>query len=471
LTLNLTMSIFSALLGACIGSFLNVVIYRLPRGLSISNPRRSFCPRCGHMIAGYDNIPVISYVLLRGRCRHCRAPISAQYPLIELITALLFVATYDIFIVSRWRVGVGSWPQDGAIVVAHWALWAGLLATAVMDLEAYHLDIRVTWAVALIGIVCNTFWTPDSSAGWIRPGPTTAAGVIAATIALAVTALYAIGRTWRLRGVDTEPEPDEPAVNAEPAIPEPAPAGRHAPVTSLLLIILGLGALVGYLWWMNSPGTAATGTAASAPNTSAIVRIALVAVVLLVLTIAAASVPRAADEEIFEAIEAESISARRVALQEAAWLAPATLVGIGAILAWRHAFAGETAQADALLNWAPVGQWRPILGLATGLTGWLIAGALGWAVRLVFTMVLGKEALGTGDIHILAAAGAVAGWLVVVIGFFLSAPLALLGVLFFLLRRKSRAIQYGPWLALGFFLAAATQDRIIDWLKIGWMLR
>lgn len=462
------MSVVSALLGACIGSFLNVVIYRLPRGLSVNRPRRSFCPHCGCTIAGYDNIPVLSYLLLRGRCRRCHSPISAQYPLIELVTSLLFVATYDMFIVSHWRVGVGAWPQDGTIVVAHWVLWAGLLATAVMDIEAYHLDIRVTWVIAAVGIVCNTLWTPDSSQGWIRPGPATAAGTIAATAALVVTMLYAIGRARRLEAAGGGAGADEPSGEPQPAPHEP-PAKDTAARTAtsalaLIVITLGLATLAAYIWWMNSAAGAAAVPAAA-------VRIGLVALILMVLTIAAAGAPREADEDIFEAIEAESVSARRVALYELAWLAPTAIVGIAAVVAWRHAFAGEPAQAAALLNWAPIGQWRPFLGLATGLSGWLIAGALGWTVRIFFTLLLGKEALGTGDIHILAAAGAVTGWLVVVIGFFVSAPLALVGVLFFMLRRRSRAIQYGPWLALGFFLAAAAQDRIIDWMRIGSLLR
>jgi len=78
------------LLGLVLGSFLNVCIYRLPRGLSVVHPG-SACPKCGAAIRAYDNIPVLSWLLLRGRCRDCRAPISARYLLVELSTALLFV--------------------------------------------------------------------------------------------------------------------------------------------------------------------------------------------------------------------------------------------------------------------------------------------------------------------------------------------------------------------------------------------
>ena len=78
---NALLPIFLILLGLCLGSFLNVVIHRLPRGESLSRPR-SRCPGCGEPIAPRDNIPLLSWILLRGRCRHCGEPISPRYPLI-----------------------------------------------------------------------------------------------------------------------------------------------------------------------------------------------------------------------------------------------------------------------------------------------------------------------------------------------------------------------------------------------------
>lgn len=79
------------MLGAVVGSFLNVVIYRLPRAhLSVVKPARSICPNCGAQIAWYDNIPILSYFILRGRCRSCGSPIGIRYPLVEIASALAY---------------------------------------------------------------------------------------------------------------------------------------------------------------------------------------------------------------------------------------------------------------------------------------------------------------------------------------------------------------------------------------------
>src|SRR5436190_4759994 len=92
--------VFLFALGACIGSFLNVVVWRLPRGESLSHPP-SHCPKCNTKLAWKDNVPIFGWLWLRGKCRYCKEPISARYPIIEAITAAMFVLYYCLFFLAN----------------------------------------------------------------------------------------------------------------------------------------------------------------------------------------------------------------------------------------------------------------------------------------------------------------------------------------------------------------------------------
>jgi leader peptidase (prepilin peptidase)/N-methyltransferase len=131
------------LFGLLIGSFLNVCIYRLPRDLSVVRPR-SHCVACEHPIAWYDNVPVLSYAILRGRCRHCGARISARYPLVELLTGAAFF-------VYVWRFGAGL---PGIKLCLYGALLIGLFFA---DLEERILPDEFTLGGALAGLVFAWF--------------------------------------------------------------------------------------------------------------------------------------------------------------------------------------------------------------------------------------------------------------------------------------------------------------------------
>src|ERR1700692_1023459 len=85
-------AIFAFVLGAVVGSFLNVCIYRMPLDLSVNKPRRSFCPECKVQLKWYQNIPLLSWLFLRGRCANCGSPIAFRYFVVEFVTALLFLA-------------------------------------------------------------------------------------------------------------------------------------------------------------------------------------------------------------------------------------------------------------------------------------------------------------------------------------------------------------------------------------------
>src|SRR5947207_15010217 len=100
MTEHLPFIIFVFAIGACVGSFLNVVVWRLPRDESLVTPP-SHCPKCNHRLAWRDNIPIFGWLLLGGKCRYCRASIAIRYPIVELATALLFALFYVLFFVYQ----------------------------------------------------------------------------------------------------------------------------------------------------------------------------------------------------------------------------------------------------------------------------------------------------------------------------------------------------------------------------------
>jgi leader peptidase (prepilin peptidase)/N-methyltransferase len=126
--------------GLVVGSFLNVVIHRVPLGLSIVSPR-SRCPGCETQIAAWDNIPILSYVILGGACRHCKAPISARYPLVELLTGLLYVA-------MAWRFG----PTLEALLFM--AFCSGLVVAAAVDIDHQIIPDEISLGGLAVGLVC-----------------------------------------------------------------------------------------------------------------------------------------------------------------------------------------------------------------------------------------------------------------------------------------------------------------------------
>ncbi len=133
-----------ALVGACIGSFLNVVVWRLPREESLVFPG-SHCPRCGASLAWFENVPLLSWLLLRGRCRHCQAPIAVRYPLVELLTAGLWVA----MLFAR-PAAMGPDPSPWLLLAAGWLLASWLLPLALIDLDSLWLpEPLCRWGVLL----------------------------------------------------------------------------------------------------------------------------------------------------------------------------------------------------------------------------------------------------------------------------------------------------------------------------------
>lgn len=149
LALKITLYVLSALAGLAIGSFLNVVIYRLPKGTFFSKAR-SFCPNCGAPIKAYDNIPVLSYIILRGKCRNCHEPISPRYPVIEALNCILWVVNFAVFGIS-WMTIIYDILVSVCIVVA------------MIDFDTFEIPDSSNITILLLGLI--TFF-PISGVSW-----------------------------------------------------------------------------------------------------------------------------------------------------------------------------------------------------------------------------------------------------------------------------------------------------------------
>jgi len=134
-------SAFAFVLGAAIGSFLNVCIYRLPRDLSVNQPRRSFCPNCKKPILWHQNLPLLSWFLLRGRCANCGSKIAFRYVAVELLTALLFLAIWQTF---PWQMALTYWVFISLVIVATF-----------VDFEHLIIPDQVTIGGAIAGFIAS----------------------------------------------------------------------------------------------------------------------------------------------------------------------------------------------------------------------------------------------------------------------------------------------------------------------------
>ena len=137
--MELLIYIFSFIFGAIVGSFLNVCIYRIPENISLWWPP-STCPKCKTKIKFYDNIPVLSYLILRGKCRNCKAPISVQYPLIEAFTALLTLLVVLKFGLTYWAAV--------ALLVTY-----SLIILSVIDFRLYIIPDRFSIGLTVLGLL------------------------------------------------------------------------------------------------------------------------------------------------------------------------------------------------------------------------------------------------------------------------------------------------------------------------------
>ncbi|MEX0776257.1 MAG: prepilin peptidase [Phycisphaeraceae bacterium] len=446
--------------GACVGSFLNVVIYRLPLGKSLVTPPSS-CPSCGHFLAWYDNVPVFGWLWLRGRCRYCRAPISVQYPLIEALTAVLFGGLFAVYYYTNLRWGFATlglfetWP----VLVVHLCLVAALLAATVIDARLYIIPLQIPWTAMVIAVVilpAAAHWYPTAAAGdsgvmpWAMPPLWGAIGGAVLGLLLA-NGLLAMGLLPRSFAEDVAahdavspdaPAPAESSLSAGPPS-DPSPlgeAGRGAESSTTSEAV-------------PLPSAPTPGEKEGSENAPALIE----SNPEVLPATSAATTPDFGTPEQWLAHP----HPRREMLKECLFLLPAIVGGA----------AGYWLTAHVLATPAQ-GQYLALDVLAGVLLGYLAGGGIIWLTRIGGTFAFGKEAMGLGDVHLLAAIGAVVGATDSVLIFFV-APF--LGIFYALLavgvsklvKGHVRVIPYGPFIAAATVIVMILRGPILGLLGLG----
>ncbi|MBD1891144.1 A24 family peptidase [Coleofasciculus sp. FACHB-SPT9] len=166
-------------LGASIGSFLNVVVYRLPAGLSILWPP-SRCPQCLHRLGKGENVPIVGWLRLRGRCRHCRSKISGRYPLVEAATGMLFLLVFLTFGISVQTLG-------------YWAFFSWLLTLSLIDLDTMTLPNPLTQTGLILGLVFQAIAGFMPAASWAESANHLMSGIVGGVVGIWLFDIIAFG--------------------------------------------------------------------------------------------------------------------------------------------------------------------------------------------------------------------------------------------------------------------------------------
>ena len=481
--------------GACVGSLINVLAYRLPRGIGVVTPP-SRCPACETRLRWKDNIPIFGWLFLRGRCRYCKTPISPEYPLVELFAAVLFsaffVAWYLIpatrgttpgFEVLGLDLGAlrPDWtlpdrfngvPRHSAPMFAVVLLLLGsLLAMTLTDLKTTMIPLALPWFATLAGLVIHTGYAaylsvtgleypmPGGDMGWRWAMPTHGwatvgiglGGVVGLGVSLLMLRLGLIRRSFA-DAVEWEEAhrkaqglpPLQPAEGEEPDDSEtgqwrPTKGWLRGPaiVTITVLLCAAAGAvLAGVLGFV--PGVGLVIGAAVGPIVAG-VPLRLVAPNVR----ESQAEERPNDAEVWIAYP----HARREMVKEMAFLAPPVVLALVGLT-----LSGHVAALCPL--------WLDVLGGV--LTGYLVGGGVVWAVRLFGSLGFGKEAMGLGDVHLMAAVGACVGWADAVLAFFGAAFVGIVLTFYSLSlsRGVGRAMPYGPSLAIATVLVLLAKPAV-----------
>jgi prepilin signal peptidase PulO-like enzyme (type II secretory pathway) len=469
--MDLAWIIFLFIIGACVGSFLNVVIWRLPRGESIVFPG-SHCPSCGKAIRWYDNIPLVSWLALRARCRFCKAPIAGRYIIVEGATAVRVAGLFVCYYVLSLREGAGRFDASWPMFAAHAALLCGLLVCSVVDIDDWIVPLEVCWFVSLVGVVAPAVF-PDAydqapRMPWITlVSPETGAMAVAALVGLVISLVLVRRGLLTPSFIDAQDKPttvrssefevrSSKREEAEPkhdgrktkAKDKKAKDRKRAPNSELRTPNSELASpnselrTPNFLKWLLWPLRVIWGVVSSLAFGC-------------VLT---------ADSKITAAAftETHGVNPRKEVLREVLFLLPPAVLAAVAYLLVTHVSAIGNAWGY-LTDGHRSGALAPHVNMFLGAVyGYLIGGLVVWGTRIFGTLAFNKEAMGLGDAHLMAAVGAVTGWIVPTVAFFVAPFFALLWAAYLGITRRQRELPYGPWLALASIIVMIFYDRFSE---------
>lgn len=428
--------VFVFCFGACVGSFINVVIYRLPAGMSVITPA-SRCPTCGAKLRFFsENLPIIGYFVVRGKCRYCGVALSPQYMIVELLMALMFVGVYLAFSVSSpltpwWGEVGGQWWYGNSFVrtwpafIAFAFMIAGLTAMTVIDARTFTIPIQIPLFVTFAAFVAYAlqavmplYMTPRQT--WPIPAVcwTGVAMSFGGMLGIAISCILLRRGVFKLSFSDYADYLPPGAMN------EPLHADRVSAFELLFVVPVLVGlATIGFVgaFWALAITLAAAGT------------------MVLICRDAGITFGPLHEPQADQVLAPFYPHSRREMQHELMFLFPC-IVGLAG--GW---YMGRMFSADA----PPV----IVQALAASFAGYLVGGGLVWGIRILGTLAFGKEAMGLGDVHLLAAVGAVLGWFDPILIFFIAPFSGLswhimskgIGSLF---KGAGRELPYGPHLAV-----------------------
>lgn len=385
--------IFLFAFGASVGSFLNVVVWRLPRvehpageGLfraiyrslhALTFPR-SHCPKCKHPLGAGDNIPVFGWMILGGKCRYCGLPISPRYPIFEALTGFLFVFYYVAFffldlgpcsltprqIFDEFGLPVALGMQVGSdwpTLLLYLFLIACLLAASLIDAETYTIPIEIPWLAAIVGVIAHTIFDKPTLYGTLN--------------ATALPAAMAIG-------------------------------GLIGLIISILLL---------------NHGVLKQSYADGAPPLE---------------------IDKKNDPSLEDMRELTRAEHNREMMREIVFLLPPMILSLLAVIVVQRSQSIHDAWASFLNS-------NHFSGFCGAVLGALVGAFTVWAVRILGTLGFGREAMGLGDVHLMLGVGAVVGGWGATVAFFLAPFFGIVFAISKFISGKGRELPYGPFLSLG----------------------